>query len=97
MLPPTQYTRTALIKLAEWERSFYAVQSDAIKWVPKALAELDARLVKVLAEVVQAEIGIWSGRGEGAGAYIGSATSAGSARSAGAYVQRCRRSRAVSG
>lgn len=55
MLPPTQYTRTVLIKLAEWESSFYAVQTDAIKWVPKALAELDARLAKALVEVVQIE------------------------------------------
>lgn len=54
-LPSTQYTRAALNKLREWERSFYAVQADAITWIPRALAELDARLAKVLAEVMLTE------------------------------------------
>jgi len=55
MLPSTQYTRSTLAKLAEWERRFYAVQTDSIKWVPRALIELDARLAKVLTEIVQHE------------------------------------------
>lgn len=36
--------------LVEWEKRFYAVQQEALKQVPKALAELDARLAKVVAQ-----------------------------------------------
>ncbi|WP_443112900.1 hypothetical protein [Herbaspirillum seropedicae] len=41
--------------LAEWERKFYAVQQEALNKIPKALAELDARLAKVLAEAAPQE------------------------------------------
>lgn len=54
-LPSIQYTRNAVAKLTAWEKAFYGVQSAAIKNVPKALAELDARLTKVLAEVLSKE------------------------------------------
>lgn len=42
--------RSTIARLSEWERRFYAVQQDALKQMPKALAELDARLIKVLAQ-----------------------------------------------
>jgi hypothetical protein len=45
----------AIAKLAAWERKFYAVQQDAIRQVPKALAELDARLGKLLSETAPKE------------------------------------------
>lgn len=54
-LPSIQYTRNAVAKLTAWEKAFYGVQSAALKNVPKALAELDARLTKVLAEVLPKE------------------------------------------
>lgn len=41
---------TTITKLAEWEKKFYSVQQDALKQMPRALAELDARLAKVLAQ-----------------------------------------------
>jgi hypothetical protein len=47
--------KTTIAKLAEWEKKFYNVQQDALKQVPKALAELDARLTKVLAETAPKE------------------------------------------
>jgi hypothetical protein len=48
--------KAAIHKLAEWERKFYAVQQDALKYLPKALAELDARLAKVLAQTAPKEV-----------------------------------------
>lgn len=47
--------KATIAKLAAWEQKFYAVQQDAIKQVPKALAELDARLAKVMAETAPKE------------------------------------------
>ena len=40
--------KSTIAKLIAWEQKFYAVQQDELKQVPKALAELDARLAKVL-------------------------------------------------
>lgn len=45
-----------IAKLAEWEKKFYAVQHDALRQIPKALVELDARLAKVLAQTAPKEI-----------------------------------------
>lgn len=42
-------------RLAEWEGKFYKVQQDALKQMPKALVELDARLAKLLAETAPKE------------------------------------------
>jgi len=42
--------------LAAWEKKFYNVQQDALKQIPRALAELDARLGKVLAETAPKEM-----------------------------------------
>jgi hypothetical protein len=42
--------QATIFKLAEWEKKFYNVQQDAIGQIPRALAELDARLGKILAE-----------------------------------------------
>lgn len=50
-----QYTRTLIAKLKTWERSFYAVQTAAIRKIPLAMAELDARLAKVIAETLPRE------------------------------------------
>jgi hypothetical protein len=47
--------KATILKLIEWETKFYAVQQDALKYVPKALAELDARLAKVLAQTAPKE------------------------------------------
>lgn len=47
--------KSTIARLAEWERRFYAVQQDALKQMPKALAELDARLTKVLAQTAPKE------------------------------------------
>jgi hypothetical protein len=47
--------KATIVKLAEWEKKFYGVQQDALKYVPKALAELDARLAKVLAQTAPKE------------------------------------------
>jgi Novel toxin 15 len=44
-----------LTKLEELERGFYGVQTSAMKAVPKALAELDARLQHALAEALPHE------------------------------------------
>ena len=47
--------KATVAKLVEWEKKFYNVQQDAIRQIPKALAELDARLGKVLAETAPKE------------------------------------------
>lgn len=47
--------KATIARLVEWERCFYAVQQDALKYMPKALAELDARLTKVLAQTAPKE------------------------------------------
>jgi hypothetical protein len=47
--------KASIAKLAEWEKKFYAVQQDAIRQVPKALVELDARLTKLLSETAPKE------------------------------------------
>jgi hypothetical protein len=47
--------KATIARLAEWERRFYTVQQDALKHMPKALAELDARLAKVLAQTAPKE------------------------------------------
>lgn len=48
--------KATIATLAEWERKFYGVQQDAMKQIPRALAELDARLTKVLAQTAPKEI-----------------------------------------
>jgi hypothetical protein len=45
----------AIATLSEWERKFYDVQAAAIKQLPVALVELDARLAKLLAQVAPKE------------------------------------------
>ena len=45
----------AIAKLAEWEHKFYAVQAQAVKKIPLAMAELQVRLNKLLAEVLPRE------------------------------------------
>ena len=47
--------KAAVAKLIEWEKNFYAVQQDALKQIPEALVELDARLGKVLAQTAPKE------------------------------------------
>jgi hypothetical protein len=47
--------KTTIAKLAEWEKKFYSVQQDALIQLPKALAELDARLAKLLAQTAPKE------------------------------------------
>ncbi|MYM73118.1 hypothetical protein GTP56_13060 [Duganella sp. FT134W] len=47
--------KATIAKLAAWEKKFYAVQQDAIRQVPKALAEMDARLTKLLSETAPKE------------------------------------------
>jgi hypothetical protein len=47
--------KSTIAKLVEWEKKFYNVQQDALKQIPKALAELDARLAKVLAQTAPKE------------------------------------------
>lgn len=47
--------KTTIARLAEWEKRFYKVQQDALKQMPRALAELDARLAKVLAQTAPKE------------------------------------------
>ncbi|GAB3381245.1 hypothetical protein [Massilia agri] len=42
-------------RLIDWEQRFYQVQQDAIKQMPRALAELDARLAKLLAQTAPKE------------------------------------------
>jgi len=48
--------KASIATLAEWERKFYNVQQDALKQIPRALAELDARLKKVLAQTAPKEV-----------------------------------------
>lgn len=47
--------KATIVKLADWEKKFYRVQQDALRQMPRALAELDARLAKVLAQTAPAE------------------------------------------
>lgn len=42
--------KAVIANLTEWERRFYSVQQDALRQIPLALVELDARLAKLLAE-----------------------------------------------
>ena len=48
--------KSTIATLAAWERKFYAVQQDALQKIPKALAVLDARLAKVLAQTAPKEV-----------------------------------------
>lgn len=48
--------KATIAKLAGWEKKFYAVQQDALKQIPKALVELDARLAKVLVQTAPKEV-----------------------------------------
>jgi hypothetical protein len=48
--------KAAIAMLADWEQRFYALQQAALKQVPLALAELDARLAKVLAQTAPREV-----------------------------------------
>lgn len=50
-----EVVKGSIARLAEWERKFYIVQQDALRQIPKALVELDARLVKVLSETAPKE------------------------------------------
>ncbi len=50
-----EVVKGSIAKLAEWERKFYDVQQDALRQIPRALVELDARLVKVLSETAPKE------------------------------------------
>nr|WP_314545397.1 hypothetical protein [uncultured Massilia sp.] len=43
--------KETIAKLADWENKFYAVQQAALKQIPRAMAELDVRLAKVLAQM----------------------------------------------
>ena len=47
--------KSTIATLAAWEKKFYAVQQDALKQVPRALAELDSRLGKVLSQTAPKE------------------------------------------
>ena len=47
-----QWAEQVLAKLSELEQGFYGVQTHAIQAIPRALAELDARLQHVLAEAL---------------------------------------------
>jgi hypothetical protein len=47
--------KSTIATLVAWEKKFYAVQQDALKQVPRALAELDARLGKVLSQTAPKE------------------------------------------
>lgn len=48
--------KTTIARLAEWESRFYKVQKDALKQMPRALTELDARLAKILAQTTPKEV-----------------------------------------
>lgn len=48
--------RTSVANLIEWEQRFYKVQQDALKKIPQALVELDARLAKLLVETAPKEV-----------------------------------------
>lgn len=47
--------KSTIARLAEWEKRFYQVQQDALKQMPRALAELDTRLAKVLVQTAPKE------------------------------------------
>ncbi len=47
--------KATINQLTEWERKFYKLQQDALQHMPKALAELDARLAKLVAETTPKE------------------------------------------
>lgn len=47
--------KATIARLADWESKFYKIQQDALRQMPKALAELDARLAKLLAETAPKE------------------------------------------
>ena len=47
--------KLAIKKLTEWESKFYAVQQAAVKQLPRAVAELDLRLSKLVAQVAPKE------------------------------------------
>lgn len=47
--------KATIAQLAEWEKKFYDLQRDALRQIPRALAELDARLAKVLAQTPYTE------------------------------------------
>ncbi|MBB6136348.1 hypothetical protein HD842_004526 [Massilia aurea] len=42
--------KVTIARLTEWEGRFYSLQQDALRQIPRALGELDARLAKVLTE-----------------------------------------------
>lgn len=48
--------KATIARLAEWENKFYDLQRDAFRQIPRALAELDARLAKVLAQTAPKEV-----------------------------------------
>ena len=54
-LPGASLLSDTLAKLEEMERAFYGVQTSAVKAIPKALAELDARLQQALAQALPHE------------------------------------------
>jgi len=47
--------KVTIAQLTEWEQKFYKLQLDALKQMPRALAELDARLTKLIAETAPKE------------------------------------------
>jgi hypothetical protein len=47
--------KATIAKLAEWEKRFYNLQQEALKKIPQALTEFDARLAKVLAQTAPKE------------------------------------------
>lgn len=47
--------RAAINKLASWEAAFYGLQRDAVRQIPLALAELDARLTKLFSQAIEHE------------------------------------------
>ena len=49
-LPQFEYVVQSIAKLNDWEQKFYGVQQAAIRQLPKALAELQVRLDRALAE-----------------------------------------------
>lgn len=48
--------KDTIVKLADCERRFYAMQHDALRQIPNALVELDARLRALLAQTAPKEI-----------------------------------------
>lgn len=54
-LPHFDTVKTTIARLTEWENRFYKVQQDALRQMPRALAEIDARLAKVLAQTAPKE------------------------------------------